>query len=284
MGCPAYKLLLSRYIDDALSERERQQLISHLMGCPSCATMLARYRQIQSLLQHVLTPQPSADLRQRVLASIERRNSFRSLWSLHFGRLLLSFVTLGVVVVLAGVLWLGWRWPQRAIGSATPQFGYTISPLKGDSVSTATLKTNSPGEKLSGEGGRLARALERAKAQTTFEVHLPEYLPPGARLERLNLESVGPTDRINEVDISYVTKDGRKIRLWQSSRSDLGGMRLGHLAQKRLLIGGREWWYERRSDGQNVVHILRTRRDGVIISVDTAAPLDELIKIVESLK
>ncbi len=80
MGCPAYKDLLSRYIDNELSKREREELQAHLQICSRCSHALAKYRQMEALLGSNATkpaPKPNPTVRDNVLAAIEQRQQQR---------------------------------------------------------------------------------------------------------------------------------------------------------------------------------------------------------------
>ncbi|PZR94663.1 MAG: hypothetical protein DLM69_12280 [Candidatus Chloroheliales bacterium] len=80
MGCPAYKDLLSRYIDNELSKREREELQAHLQVCSRCSHALAKYRQMEALLGSNATrpaPKPNPAVRDKVLAAIEEQQRHR---------------------------------------------------------------------------------------------------------------------------------------------------------------------------------------------------------------
>lgn len=81
MGCPAYKDLLSRYIDNELSKREREELQAHLQVCSRCSHALAKYRQMEALLGSKASKQvakPSPAVRDKVLAAIEEQQRQRT--------------------------------------------------------------------------------------------------------------------------------------------------------------------------------------------------------------
>ena len=80
MGCPAYKDLLSRYIDNELSKREREELQAHLQVCSRCSHALAKYRQMEALLGSNAAkpaPKPNPAVRDKVLAAIEQQQRQR---------------------------------------------------------------------------------------------------------------------------------------------------------------------------------------------------------------
>ncbi len=72
MGCSGYKDLLSRYIDNELSKREREELLAHLQHCSKCSHALAKYRQVESLLAQPGREEtrPNPAVRDRVLEAI----------------------------------------------------------------------------------------------------------------------------------------------------------------------------------------------------------------------
>jgi uncharacterized protein YfaS (alpha-2-macroglobulin family) len=81
VGCPAYKDLLSRYIDNELSKREREELQAHLQVCSRCSHALAKYRQMEALLGSRTgkpTPKPNPAVRDKVLAAIEEQQRHRT--------------------------------------------------------------------------------------------------------------------------------------------------------------------------------------------------------------
>ncbi len=72
MGCSGYKDLLSRYIDNELSKREREELLAHLQHCSKCSHALAKYRQVETLLAQPGREEtrPNPAVRDRVLDAI----------------------------------------------------------------------------------------------------------------------------------------------------------------------------------------------------------------------
>ena len=56
LACQEVVELISDYLEDALSARDRRRIEHHLSGCPHCTAYLAQMRQTLRLTGH-LTPQ-----------------------------------------------------------------------------------------------------------------------------------------------------------------------------------------------------------------------------------
>lgn len=74
MKCWTVDRRLTAYLENAVPESERLQLLSHFMNCPECAHKLESQRQIRTSLRSLprLAPPPDLAFRLRVLASKER--------------------------------------------------------------------------------------------------------------------------------------------------------------------------------------------------------------------
>lgn len=70
MSCTRYRPLISRYVDDEVTPRQRRDLLAHVGACHECAAWLARARQTDVLLKGVPETRPSDRVRNAVLSSV----------------------------------------------------------------------------------------------------------------------------------------------------------------------------------------------------------------------
>jgi hypothetical protein len=70
MSCTRYRQLISRYVDDEVTPRQRQELLAHVEHCSDCAAWLARARQTDVLLKSVKNTGPSDSVRQAILSQL----------------------------------------------------------------------------------------------------------------------------------------------------------------------------------------------------------------------
>ena len=75
MACNRYRDLLSRYVDNEVTPRQRRDLLAHVERCHECAAYLARLRQADVLLKGVPDTGPSDRVKQVVLESARRPGS-----------------------------------------------------------------------------------------------------------------------------------------------------------------------------------------------------------------
>jgi hypothetical protein len=113
MTCARYRALISRYLDDELTPRQRAELLDHVKHCASCAADLARYRQAEVLLRKIPEGEPAPKLKPAVLREARRRRRRERhslIWLLSAGgranpRMVACVLAIGLLLpVLAGVL------------------------------------------------------------------------------------------------------------------------------------------------------------------------------------
>jgi len=73
LNCQKAKELLSAYMDAELSEAQRELVQAHLAECPVCRQELARLERLWQTLAALPGVAPPADLAERVLAQLPRR-------------------------------------------------------------------------------------------------------------------------------------------------------------------------------------------------------------------
>ncbi len=105
MTCARYRALISRYLDDELTARQRAELLDHIAGCAGCTADLARFRQGEVLLHKLPDPPPPppavSDLVQREVRAIRRRRRRDPRWWLAGGgRLPVRTALLGWTILL----------------------------------------------------------------------------------------------------------------------------------------------------------------------------------------
>src|SRR5438876_11181635 len=72
MNCSRYRQLISRYVDDEVTPRQRRELLAHVEICRECAAWLARARQTDVLLKSVGNEGPSDRVKSAILSQIRR--------------------------------------------------------------------------------------------------------------------------------------------------------------------------------------------------------------------
>ena len=104
MNCSHIEDLLSRYVEDDVSEEERGIVDSHVAACSACAESLADYQRLEGLLvaRSELRP-PPRDVRLAVLdrVGMARRPWWAVIWPLPAPAAASAvFVTLGIVMLV----------------------------------------------------------------------------------------------------------------------------------------------------------------------------------------
>jgi hypothetical protein len=109
VSCARYRAQLSRYLDDELPPRQRNELLAHVATCPDCAAALARFRQSEVLLKKLPESKPSAEVRGAVLRAARRRRRAphgvrgHLIWWLAAGGRINPVWSLGTLLVVIGV-------------------------------------------------------------------------------------------------------------------------------------------------------------------------------------
>ena len=75
MSCARYHELISRYADNEVTARQRQDLLHHVEQCHDCAAWLARVRQAEVLLKGVPDTHPSDRVRSAVLQTVREQST-----------------------------------------------------------------------------------------------------------------------------------------------------------------------------------------------------------------
>ncbi len=74
MSCVRYHELISRYADNEVTPRQKQELLHHVEQCHDCAAWLARVRQAEVLLKGVPDTHPSDRVRSAVLQTVRQQS------------------------------------------------------------------------------------------------------------------------------------------------------------------------------------------------------------------
>src|SRR6476620_8212353 len=123
MTCARYRALISRYLDDELTPRQRAELLAHIEHCASCAADLARYRRTELLLRKQPEGLTEHDPKRGSVRDIRRQGEARRRglrWALAGrlrGRSVVAVCTLLVLVLL----------PLAYSGLSAPTGGQGIS-------------------------------------------------------------------------------------------------------------------------------------------------------------
>ena len=70
MNCTRYRQLISRYVDDEVTPRQRRELLAHVQVCHDCAAWLSRARQADVLLKPLADTRPSDSVRNAILSQL----------------------------------------------------------------------------------------------------------------------------------------------------------------------------------------------------------------------
>ena len=73
MTCNDYKDLLMGYLDNELSDEQRQQFEKHLAGCPECASELEEFRKLKTITDEVTLVEPEDRMWQEYWGGIYNR-------------------------------------------------------------------------------------------------------------------------------------------------------------------------------------------------------------------
>lgn len=73
--CSEVVNLLADYLDERLPNSTQRDLEQHLSGCPSCVAYLNTYRSTVSLLRSLAEDDPPPELRARLAAFLDHRNT-----------------------------------------------------------------------------------------------------------------------------------------------------------------------------------------------------------------
>jgi len=162
MKCDNDKRQLTRWINNQMSEAEREAFEMHLAECAECRMELETDQQVWDLMGEMTIPEPSASLRPRFYAMLDTykesqeqwkspfadiRNMFRQFWSVQPGfRLAYS-----VVLVMMG-LGFGYLINRQATGESrteTAQLIKEVSQMK-ETMMLALLENPSASERIRG--------------------------------------------------------------------------------------------------------------------------------------
>jgi hypothetical protein len=77
LSCSRYRQLISRYVDDEVTPRQRADLLAHVQTCHDCAAWLARARQTDVLLKGVGDTGPSDRVRSAILNEVRHLDEGR---------------------------------------------------------------------------------------------------------------------------------------------------------------------------------------------------------------
>lgn len=108
MNCHQAEKLISRLVDGRLEAGTAARLEAHLKVCPSCARLLADYRQMQSLMSELrfseAEPLPYFEQRLRARLPVESKPSLWAMVERWYAAAVPVFLV--VAMVLVGVLFL----------------------------------------------------------------------------------------------------------------------------------------------------------------------------------
>lgn len=110
MNCTEVSELLTAYLDNEVTQKERQEIESHLAGCPRCRKELEELRSAQKILRGALktqaddaNPPPQSWTRFELGLGIQRP-SFLFLFRRRKWRIIGTIIILALIITLA-VLW-----------------------------------------------------------------------------------------------------------------------------------------------------------------------------------
>ena len=110
MNCTEVSELLTAYLDNEVTQKERQEIESHLAGCPRCRKELEELRSAQKILRRALKNQaddanpPPHSWTRLDLGQDLQRPSFLFLFRRRKWRIIGTIIILALIITLA-VLW-----------------------------------------------------------------------------------------------------------------------------------------------------------------------------------
>jgi len=146
MNCHRLSSLLSAYIDGELTGVEMIEIRRHVDGCPNCEAELDHLRATKRLLGRLRTAQPSAELPNRIFASLDSVQPYSwlatwsRLWQAPFQRLSPAVAAVGVVVL--GMLVFTAGNIDEKLQASHPQMA--VSSPMAPSVAAVSLRMDDP--------------------------------------------------------------------------------------------------------------------------------------------
>lgn len=288
MRCSTYKLLISRYLDEDLSPRERNTLLAHIGQCPACAATLARYRAIEVALRKVPDNQPSPFVRENLLRRIEgdtppglRDVRFDPRW-LRAPRLAVGLAAL-LAIALTSFLTVSASHTSLPVAEKAPlapsiatlPVAYSVSDSRPRQSAVTAARYLQPGSSLE-------QLLRQARPERAIRLVLPEYVPDGMHLERISVQVAGRPNGGQDIEVAYGAQDGKSVQIRRGKSFTQPALSEN---AKRLVVSGREWWVQQNpasSLNNTQAYILVSRRNNEVIVLDAVLPLDELIRVIQS--
>lgn len=291
--CQGYRELISRYLDDELSERSRAGLLTHVEECATCAAVLARYRQMDLLMRRGLSdgPRPSAELRARTLAALPKRR--------------------GGFFAVGRTLWPDWRlarWAAPAAATLVVALGVgavafsTSAPSPDTSTPTATNVASAPQPAPAAPAPAPAQVAPEPPAIAVVAPTNNEHavklfgsmtLPQGAKWKVQSIPA-GPGRIASGVAVEIAKPDGTvlEIRRGVGDLSSLGDLNSvpcfepGKAVPNAVfMIGGNPWAYSaEKCDGFVALHhFVREQEDGSSLLVRSNWPFAEVVELTQGL-
>ena len=98
-GCSRYQEMISRMLDDDLSQSEKNELAAHVKRCPDCAAVYVAFRSLSENLGAALE-EPSPDLHEKIMADVRREGMRRKNTVHHLNRRWRSVLAAAACLVL----------------------------------------------------------------------------------------------------------------------------------------------------------------------------------------
>ncbi|MGQ9675687.1 MAG: zf-HC2 domain-containing protein [Chloroflexota bacterium] len=269
MDCASYSQLISRYLDDALSEEERSGLRLHLSQCSSCRIKLARYRRLDERLRQMPCASAPPDCRWKVLdQAMSDQQEFRLAHRLPIASLAMASLAVASLLILSVMVPLVMGIAGAAPVDLVPHAGYATTSAVVEPASTDPA----------------SRSL--AVAESSDTAALAGYLPPAVSVERVALRWDEAEDRPEYVEVIFVAPRGTRVRLERSVGQPQRAPDTHAGWGKAILVHGQVWLYasQTNSEGIQVVRLMRSSERGDLTSLEAEAPVDELVQFVDWLR
>lgn len=98
--CTQYRELCSRYVDEYISDEDKQNLLAHIQECQSCAAYLNDLTLIGRSLAHMEQRTPPPELRARILEAAREQEQNQVHWKRWFRLPLIIFFCFSALVLL----------------------------------------------------------------------------------------------------------------------------------------------------------------------------------------
>ena len=261
MSCEYFSQLISRYLDDALDEAERDRLFDHLGRCASCRLKLARYQSLEERLRQLPAERPPASCRQLLFVRAEQSGAKSVAFPTRRPMAITSASAAIVAVLLCGFLLFA---PGRLDSLDGP------SPFVSNRASWQSADVS--GAPVVG-------------GSVDGPVRMVGYIPPLTGVEKVALDWNTADSDPAYVRIVLLAPRGTRIRVERTTIPSPSAVDQGSAPEQLMWIHGHVWRYSRQLGAGGVETIRLVRSTGMeTIVLEGHASIDDLVQLLEWLE